>query len=91
MADQTYEEYKKIEESLSDAEKRKYVSRKWILTVWCGILATLVVVIDGIAVFMDFSLPEGFTGLGLMFGTELIAYIGGNVVQKVAGKKEREQ
>lgn len=44
MAEQTYEEYKKIEESLSDAEKKKYVSRKWILTVWCGILATLVVV-----------------------------------------------
>ena len=74
-----------IEETVE--EKKTYVSRKWLLTVWSAILATLVVVVCGIATFTKFALPDGFIGLGLMFGGELITYIGGNVAQKFAENK----
>lgn len=65
-----------------ETEDLKKTSRKWIVTVWCLTVGTLVVVFCGICYIMGREVPSGFIGLAtLLFGTG-VAYIGGNVWQK---------
>lgn len=65
-----------------EKSEKKYVSRKWALTVWCMILATLGIAATVICAYTKAELPGGFMAVvGTLCGTG-IAYITGNVYQK---------
>lgn len=69
-------------EEKEDKDLKKTTSRKWIVTVWCLLMGSVIVVCDAICAFMGRPIPEGFAGLCTLLFSTGIVYIGGNVWQK---------
>ncbi len=75
---------------MSDAaakETNKYKSRKWIITVWAMILATVIVLAVLTGSFTGYVMPEGAIALAGVLSSTGLAYIGGNAYMKTHGKE----
>lgn len=64
----------------------KYKSRKWIVTVWAMLMASLIILAVFACSFTGYSVPEGAITLAGVLSSTAIAYIGGNTYAKTHAK-----
>ena len=69
-----------IEKDEKTLAKRK--SRKWAVTVWAVVMATVVILSCSVATFLGKEIASGFLAIGATLCAVPITYIGGNVWQK---------
>lgn len=77
-----------MNEGKNEEEKpEKYTSRKWAVTVWAMVMASTGLLSCAAATFLGKNISGGFMGAVTTLCAVPIAYIGGNVCQKVLTPK----
>ncbi|MCQ2125107.1 MAG: hypothetical protein MJZ25_13080 [Fibrobacter sp.] len=71
---------------MSDAAEKetnpKYKSRKWIVTVWAMLMASVIILAVFACSFTGYNVPDGAITLAGVLSSTGLAYIGGNTYAK---------
>lgn len=68
-------------------EEEKKTSRKWIITIWCAVLLTIIIVTGLVSSLTGNELPAWLGTIGVILAGEICGYIGVNVWQKKIQKE----
>lgn len=68
-------------------EEEKKTSRKWIVTIWCAVLLTIIIVTGLVSSLTGNELPAWLGTIGVILAGEICGYIGVNVWQKKIQKE----
>lgn len=76
-----------MSDAAQNEQSSKYKSRKWIVTVWAMMMASVIIIAVFTGSFTGYDVPEGAITLAGVLSSTAIAYIGGNTYAKTHNKE----